>query len=87
VGDENELYIADFRTGEITKWNVRDHADVSSGHGGGDWGLARDWVRAVEQQNPALLTSSLDASMESHLMGFLAEKSRKERTVERVDMG
>ncbi|MBP8238389.1 MAG: Gfo/Idh/MocA family oxidoreductase [Saprospiraceae bacterium] len=87
VGDENELYIADFRTGEITKWNVRDHADLNSGHGGGDWGLARDWVRAVEQQNPALLTSSLDASMESHLMGFLAEKSRKERTVERVDMG
>lgn len=82
VGDENELYIADFRTGEIVKWNVRDHASEASGHGGGDWGLVRDWLRAVEQQDSGLLSSSLEASMESHQMGFLAEKSRRERTVE-----
>ena len=42
----------------------------------------RDWLRAVEQQDPGLLSSSLEASMESHQMGFLAEKSRRERTVE-----
>ena len=87
VGDENELYIANFSTGEIVKWNVKDQAALGRGHGGGDWGLVRDWLRAVEQEKAELLTSTLDASMESHLMGFLAEKSRRERTVERVEMG
>jgi predicted dehydrogenase len=82
VGDEHELFVADFRTGELVKWNVREHTTEASGHGGGDWGLVRDWLRAVDQQDPALLSSSLEASMESHQMGFLAEKSRRERTVE-----
>ncbi len=47
-----------------------------SGHGGGDYGLAHDFVQAVSQQDPALLTSTIEASMESHLMGFRAEESR-----------
>jgi predicted dehydrogenase len=84
VGDEKDLYIADFRTGALEKWNVQENAQIGSGHGGGDWGLLRDWINAVEQQNPKLLTSSLEASMESHQMGFLAEKSRKEHTVEKL---
>jgi hypothetical protein len=35
-----------------------------------------DFVQAVSQQNPSLLTSTIDASMESHLIGFKAEESR-----------
>jgi hypothetical protein len=30
----------------------------------------------VSQQNPARLTSTIEASMESHLMAFKAEESR-----------
>jgi len=84
VGDEDELLITDFRTGQQQRWNVKENAQVQSGHGGGDWGLMRDWLRAVGEQNASLLTSTLDASMESHLMGFMAEKSRLNRTVEAV---
>jgi predicted dehydrogenase len=84
VGDEKELFVADFRSGTLEKWGVEKDARTESGHGGGDWGLLRDWLSAVEQQNPALLTSSLEASMESHQMGFLAEKSRKAHTVEKL---
>lgn len=86
VGDETELIIADFRTRKVTKWNVNEQVKVESGHAGGDWGLVRDWLRAVDQKDANLLTSTLDASMESHLMAFMAEKSRKERTVERVEI-
>lgn len=87
VGDEQDLYVADFRTNEITKWNVKEGvANIASGHGGGDWSLARDWVQAIDQQDANLLTSTLDASMESHLMGFQAEKARLNRTVEKVDL-
>lgn len=84
VGDERDLLITDFRGGEQEHWRVTDHVDLDSGHGGGDWGLVRDWLRAVDQQDPTQLTSTLAASMESHLMGFLAEKSRHEGTIERV---
>ncbi len=45
-------------------------------HGGGDYGLVHDFVQAVSQQDPSLLTSTIDASVESHLMGFMAEESR-----------
>ncbi len=84
VGDENELFVSDFRTGETVKWSVKDNADIQSGHGGGDWGLVRNWLAALAKQDASLLSSTLDASMESHLMGFLAEKSRHSRTVESV---
>jgi hypothetical protein len=49
----------------------------NNGHGGGDWLLAHDFVQAVAQQNPQLLTSTIDESIESHIMGFMAEESRK----------
>lgn len=87
VGDETDLYVADFRTNEITHWNAEaGTANIASGHGGGDWGLVSDWIQAIDQQDANLLTSTLEASMESHLMGFQSEKARLNRTVERVDL-
>lgn len=81
VGDGEEMLVADFRTGDITRWHVNDHAELQSGHGGGDWRLIRDWLRAVDAQDDTLLTSTLDASMDSHLMCFMAEESRRETTL------
>ena len=57
---------------------------TTDGHGGGDWSLVADWIQAVSKQDSGLLTSSIDASVESHVMGFLAEKSRLNGTVESV---
>jgi predicted dehydrogenase len=86
VGDEIDLYVADFRKDEITKWNVNENAQITSGHGGGDYGLVRDWLKAVEMHDPTILTSSLAASMESHLIGFRAEESRHNGTIVKVEM-
>lgn len=86
VGDEKDLLITDFRTGTSENWNIKDHVTIDSGHGGGDWGLVRDWLTAVDRQDSNVLTSTLAASMESHLMGFMAEKSRHQRTVEKVEV-
>jgi hypothetical protein len=84
VGDMNELVITDFRTEKQTKL-VPKAEDVdeyrNSGHGGGDWLLANDFVQAVSQQNPKLLTSTIDESIESHIMAFMAEESRKNNKV------
>jgi hypothetical protein len=84
VGDMTELVVTDFRTEKQTKL-VPKAQDVdeyrNSGHGGGDWLLANDFVQAVSQQNPKLLTSTIDESIESHIMAFMAEESRKNNKV------
>jgi predicted dehydrogenase len=89
VGDMNELVLTDFRTGKQTKL-IPKAEDVegykNSGHGGGDWLLARDFVQAVAQQNSKLLTSTIDESIESHVMGFMAEESRKKNSVMNIKM-
>lgn len=81
AGDMNSFVQTDFRTGKKTEWKQN-----SDGHGGGDWRLVADWIQAIDQQNPSLLTSTIDASIESHVMGFAAEKSRKENKVVEIKM-
>jgi hypothetical protein len=89
VGDMEELVITDFRTGKQTKL-VPKAEDVegykNSGHGGGDWLLARDFTQAVGHQDAKLLTSTIDESIESHIMGFMAEESRKNNSVMTIRM-
>jgi predicted dehydrogenase len=75
VGDESQLEMSDFLSGKTTIWKPDSQVN-HSGHGGGDYGLVHDFLQAVSQQDPALLTSTIEASMESHLMGFKAEESR-----------
>ena len=79
VGDMQQFVHTDFLTGEKTEWS-----QSSDGHGGGDWRLVSDWIQAVSQQDATLLTSTIQASIESHVMGFSAETSRKEKRVVEV---
>ena len=91
VGDENQLDVFDFHEKKRYLWTVRDHGQVDSGHGGGDFGLVRDWAQAVDRRDEGLLTTTLEASMESHLIGFTAEASRLEggvmKTIDRGALG
>jgi len=84
VGDMEHFIHTDFLTGKRTKWDITVE-DVenyqSSGHGGGDWALVTDWIRAIKKQDPGILSSTIDASIESHIMGFQAEISRKTKQV------
>jgi hypothetical protein len=81
VGDMSSFVLTDFSTDKKTEWK-----QDTDGHGGGDWRLVSDWIQAIDQQNPSLLTSTIDASIESHMMGFAAEKSRKENKVIEIEM-
>jgi predicted dehydrogenase len=78
VGDERRLDVFDFGERQRYEWTVAEHGQALGGHGGGDFGLVRDWVQALSRHDESLLTSTLAASMESHLMGFTAEESRHE---------
>ena len=78
-GDMETFTIHDFRTlkNEVIDVKVTDvDGYEKSGHGGGDWHLVADFIQAVSKKNPALLTSTIDQSIESHIACFMAEKSR-----------
>ena len=88
TGDMDHFIHTDFLTNKATKWDITvdDVGDYkNSGHGGGDWALVTDWVKAVKKQDASLLTSTIDASVESHIIGFSAEKSRKTKQIISID--
>jgi hypothetical protein len=81
VGDMTAFTLTDFRTGKEMKWE-----QGTDTHGGGDWRLVSDWIQAISHRDASLLSSTIDASIESHVMGFAAEKSRKEKLIVDVKM-
>ncbi|MEI9806697.1 MAG: Gfo/Idh/MocA family oxidoreductase [Bacteroidota bacterium] len=78
-GDMESFTLTSFRTGKKLTWSMKTDA-----HGGGDHPMVKDWLQAVGQQNSALLSSSIDVSVESHIMAFAAEKSRQNKTIEEI---
>jgi len=86
-GDMDQYSLWDFRNGEkhtIESKTIEIEEYKHSGHGGGDWRLVSDFVQAVSQQKAELLTSSIEQSIESHIMAFAAELSRHKGTVEKI---
>ncbi len=86
-GDMDHFAVHNFRTDTIKRYESRtDEIEnyKNEGHGGGDWRLVADWIQAVAQKNASLLTSTIDASIESHIMCFMAEESRLKKTVQDV---
>jgi predicted dehydrogenase len=78
VGDENELVATNFKTNEVIRSTAQEFASITSGHGGGDYGLLHDFLVAVSEQDPKHLVTTVQEAMESHLIGFRAEESRRE---------
>ena len=79
-GNGTRFNYYDFRSSHMSTWaqKVSEIPEYKgSGHGGGDHALVRDFVRAVSAQDEKILSSTIDVSIESHVMGFMAEKSRK----------
>ena len=79
-GDGTTFDIHVFRSGRRLHWEFKapeggNYKD--SGHAGGDLALVRDFLRAVTTRDEKYLSSSLAASVESHVIGFAGERSRK----------
>ena len=51
----------------------------ASGHGGGDYGIMADFLRILREGGQS--RTSAEVSLQSHLICFAAERSRKENTV------
>ena len=67
------------RFGEKPRTIPVDMGLKASGHGGGDYGIMEDFLRILREGGES--RSSADASLQSHLICFAAERSRKEHIV------
>ncbi|WP_339316176.1 Gfo/Idh/MocA family oxidoreductase [Paenibacillus sp. FSL R10-2734] len=76
--DRNVIQVTHFTSG-ITK-EIRIPAS-DTGHGGGDDGIMKDFVALVQSGEGSHSRSSAVVSVQSHLMAFAAETSRKEQRV------
>jgi predicted dehydrogenase len=86
-GDGKEITIFDFLTDktEVIDTSLVDDS-VLAGHGGGDGGIMDNFISAVAVGDPNQILSGPEVSLETHLMAFLGEKSRKDQSVERVTL-
>ncbi|KAK4177685.1 putative oxidoreductase [Triangularia setosa] len=86
--DSKIINVHNFNTGQTTTYNT--HVE-SLGHGGGDVGLTRQFIMAVDmvknhgwstdRAQKELIGCTLDEVIRSHAMVFCAEKARKEKKV------
>jgi predicted dehydrogenase len=78
VGDGRTIEIYDFLT---------DKKTVTGGHGGGDGGVVDNFLAAVAANDPSMTLSGPRETLESHLMVFAAEQSRREGRIVEVNPG
>ncbi|KAL2432184.1 hypothetical protein ABEF95_003939 [Exophiala dermatitidis] len=90
--DSHTITVHTFATGETTVHDVPKQApEVEKSHGGGDWGLAGSFVRAVQhvdegtmsvaQAQRDIVGCDLAEIILSHAVVFAAEEARRERKV------
>ncbi len=84
-GNGEKIELFDFLT-DTTKTIETKHIDagILGGHGGGDFGLMHQFVKAVANNDPSQLISGPEETLETHLMVFAAEKSRKSGRIVRM---
>ena len=51
--------------------------ELSGGHGGGDTYLYFDFIDYITKDSPSFTRTTIDESIESHIIGFKAEESRR----------
>lgn len=75
--DSNLITVTDFLTNEKETIHFEpDDGSILSGHGGGDFHIVDDFIRALENHDNSCILSNADETLESHLMCFKAEQSR-----------
>lgn len=83
-GDGRSIRVVDFTTGaeERIDTATRAGASLADGHGGGDAGLVKAFIDAVEADDQAPLGAGPAEAMAGHLVVWAAERARATRTVQ-----
>jgi predicted dehydrogenase len=84
-GDMASIAHHDFLTDRTTPVALRVEGDPlrATGHAGDPY-VMLSFIQAIAENNPAVLPTTPEVSLESHLMAFAAERARKLNTVETV---
>jgi len=87
AGDGRYIKLYDFLTDTFEKIDsaATDHS-ILGGHGGGDTGLMGSFIESVAAGDASQNLSGPEVSLETHLMVFAAEKSRREGRVVEVEL-
>jgi predicted dehydrogenase len=81
-GNGTKIQIHQFLSGKTKIHDTSEEFPSSlADHGGGDFGLIDSFVSAVAHEDQSLILSGPEESLETHLMTFAAERSRKEGKV------
>jgi len=81
-----KLTIYDHLTGiETAIIDTEADIDLESGHGGGDWGLMSSFLKFLQTNEKTDSSTNVKASLESHILAFVAEESRLEKKVISMD--
>ena len=87
--DGKTIRMVQFKDPTLTPKKIVPESDFTFskmvGHGGGDWYLMDSFLAAVAFNNPSLILSGPEETLESHLLVFAAEKSRLENIVVTTD--
>jgi len=94
-GTKGELY-ANMSDEEITVFTFEDNQyhkiqsvsleeSIMAGHGGGDTGIINELYEYMNEDYNGICAADINISVKNHLIGFAAEKSRHNDTVESVD--
>lgn len=76
--EDGKLEVTDFLTGKQENINIEASAN---GHGGGDEGIMRAFLKMIREGHNTAGASSAVSSLQSHKIAFAAEESRINKTV------
>jgi predicted dehydrogenase len=76
-GDGTEAAVTDFVTGRAEPLDMTAAGPGAGAHGGGDMGVIGAFVGAIASGDRSLIRTGPRESLDSHLMAFAAERSRR----------
>ena len=81
----HDILVTDHASGSETRYQIAKDDGGYDGHGGGDTGLVRALHGEMTHRAAASMRSSIQRSVQSHLMAFAAEESRLAGATIRLD--
>jgi predicted dehydrogenase len=83
--NDTEIIIWDFATRDVTKIPVKKTDEsIAGGHGGGDDGIIHELYEYLIGEYNGYCAADIDISIKNHLIGFAAEKARRNDTIENI---